>query len=331
MTVFSSHPQEFILAMTQSISETQVVSILDRRKQLKSQRRQRFWQATWRTTAILGCAVGLGWTLSNPQWEITRAEHIKILGNQQIATPVLEFLTPLTFPNSLLTVNPHLIRSTLEKHTHLNRVLITRQLFPPQVIIQVQERSPVAIANCRRCVLLVKPAPQMKPILLGPSDRWLLDEKGIAMPAESYPKLAQEGKIPELSAEGYFQDLKPTDLKTADISQSARNARLVTTTPTLQRQWQQIFAIAQKSPVQVKDVIWENQSTLKLKTALGLIHLGTYRPKQFAAQLRALDVMRSLPERIELHRIAYIDLENPDKPVLELKNQPKLNKPSNSS
>lgn len=317
--------------MTQSISETQVVSILDRRKQLKSQRRQRFWQATWRTTAVLGCAVGLGWTLSNPQWQITKAEHIKILGNQHIATPVLEFLTPLTFPNSLLTVNPHAIRTTLENYTHLNRVLITRQLFPPQVTIQVQERPPVAIANCRRCVLLVKPTPKMKPILLGPSDRWLLDEKGIAMPSESYPELAQSGKMPELFADGYFQTLKSEDLKSVDIPQSARNARFVATNATMQRQWQQIFATAQKSPVKVKDVIWENQSTLKLKTALGLIHLGTYRPKQFEAQLRALDVMRSLPERIDLQRIAYIDLENPDKPVLELKQQPKLNQPLNSS
>jgi cell division protein FtsQ len=317
--------------MTQTISETQVVSILDRRKQLKSQRRQRFWQSTWRTTAILGAAVGLGWTLSNPQWQITKAEQIKILGNDRIAKPVLEFFTPLTFPSSLLTVNPHAIRTTLEKNTHLNRVLITRQLFPPQVTIQVQERPPVAIANCRHCVLLVKPTTNMKPILLGPSDRWLLDEQGIAMPYESYPKLTQDGKMPELLADGYFQELNAADLKSVEIPKSAKNARFVATNTTLQRQWRQILATAQNSPVKVQDVIWENQSTLKLKTSLGLIHLGTYRPKQFAAQLRALDVMRSLPERIDLQRIAYIDLENPDKPVLELKKQPKLTKPLNSS
>jgi cell division protein FtsQ len=317
--------------MTQSMSETQVVSILDRRKQLKHQRRQRFLQASWRTTAILGSAIGLGWTLSNPQWQITKAEQIRILGNQHLATPMLEFLTPVTFPNSLLTVNPDGIRSTLEQHTHLNRVLITRQLFPLQVTIQVQERPPVAIAACNQCVLVVETPQTSKPLLLGPSNRWLLDEKGIPMPSESYPNLVQTGKTPELLVEGYFQPFKAEKAATLRIPDKAKKAKLISVNPALQRQWQQIFATLQKSPVKAKTISWDNQSSVKLKTALGLIHLGTYRAKHFETQLRALDMMRALPDRVDPRQIAYIDLENPENPVLELKAQPKADKTPNPS
>jgi cell division protein FtsQ len=309
-------------------SDTRVVSILDRRKQLKNQRRSQFLQSTWRTCAILSCAIGLGWLFSKPEWQLRNTNQVQILGNSQISSQTIEAFLPLSFPTSLLRVKPGDIKASLKKHTHLDQVFIKRQLFPPHVDIQVQERLPIAVTTCRRCVLVANWV-EGQPITLGPTDLWLLDAQGIPLPYESYPKLRQVSKIPELVATGYLKPLTAENAKTIKIKDLPAQVTLVSVDSTLQKQWQQALKTVNSSPVKIHELNWSDPNNLQFKTDLGLIELGPFSDK-IPAQIRALDQMRSLPQSTDFKKIKSIDLQDPKQPVVELNASTPSSKPQKS-
>lgn len=302
--------------MTDTYSDTQVVSILDRRRQLKRQRRAQFWTKVWRTSFLVGCTAGLAWLFSKPDWQIRQTKQVQILGNSQISAGTLETLLPLSFPTSLLRINPQAIKTALETHTHVDQVLVTRQLFPLRVVIQVQERAPIAQTTCRRCVLVVK-LDQTQSITLGPADLWLLDDRGIPLPFESYPKLLRNSKVPSLVVDHYLQPLPAAQIKKNLPKMLPAQATPVALDSTLQNQWKKVLQPLLRSPVKIQALDLENPNNLVLKTELGMVQLGPLSAK-LTEQLRALDQMRGLPQKQDLKQVKFINLENPQRPTLEL-------------
>jgi cell division protein FtsQ len=302
--------------MTDTFSDTRVVSILDRRKQLKHQRRSQFLISGWRTCAILSFAMGLGWLFSKPEWQLRKTDQVQILGNNQMSAQTLQAFLPLSFPTSLLRVKPGDIKSSLEKHTHADQVSVKRQLFPPHVAIQLQERSPVALTTCQQCVLVANWV-EGQPITLGPANLWLLDPQGIPLPYESYPKLRQLSKIPSLTAAHYLKPLDAKMVKKLSLKNLPTNITLVALDTNVQKQWQNAFKAIHRSPLKIQELDWQNPNDLQLKTELGTVRLGPLSSK-ISDQLKALDKMRALPQTVDLRKIKSIDLENPENPVVEL-------------
>lgn len=294
-----------------------VESILDRRSQLKRQRRNRFLQSSWRVGFTLGLAVALGWGLSQPEWKIRSLSQIKVLGNTQLSNQTLERLIPVTYPSSLIRIQPQKIATQLKTYSHVDRVTISRQLFPPQVNIVVQEREPVAKANCKGCALTYDGQS-----LFGKSNLWLIDSAGVVLPQESYPNL-DSTSLPTLEIDGYLHP------PAAEIKSDTLDGKPVTTSVKQKRQLQGMLPLLVKSPVDIKKVDWRDPKNLKLHTGLGTIHLAdpTQSPKQLKAQLQALDKLRSLPNQIDLKTIAFVDLSDPKYPTLELKAKPKQPQP----
>jgi cell division protein FtsQ len=303
--------------MAETYSES-VVSILDRRKQLKQQRRSQFLQAFWRTFAIFGGVLFMGWFFSRPEWKIRQASQVQIIGNSQLSTRTLETFLPLSFPTSLLRIQPNAIRGALEHHTHIEKVWINRALFPPHITVKVQERPPVALAFCPGCIFVANLDRQ--PVPLGPTNLWLLDTQGIPLPYESYPKLQQSGTMPSLTVSGYFNPIAPENDKQIRAKLPKGLSNLVEVRPETQSHWKTLFETVRKSPVKISAIDLENPENLTIKTEFGVIRLGPYGPK-FAEQLQALDQMRALPQRLNLQKIKSIDLADPKHPVIEL-NQP---------
>jgi cell division protein FtsQ len=310
--------------MADTYSDTNVVSILDRRKQLKQQRRSQFLQSFWRTFAIASGVISLGWLFSRPEWKIRQASQVQIMGNEQISTQALETFLPLSFPTSLLRIKPNAIRVALEQNTHVDKVWVNRQLFPPHIIIKVQERPPVALTPCPSCVLVAEE--NLQPITLGPADLWLLDAQGIPLPYGSYPKLQESNKIPKLSITGYFKPLAPQKMKQFRAKLPSNLSNFVAVDPETQTQWKSMYEILRSSPVQVQQLNWENPKNLQMKTEFGIIRMGAFGPK-FSEQLQALDQMRSLPQRLNLEKIKSIDLVDPKHPVIELNQSAQTPKP----
>jgi cell division protein FtsQ len=314
--------------MTDTFSDTRVVSILDRRKQLKHQRRSQFLISGWRTCAILSFAVGLGWLLSKPEWQLRKTDQVQVLGNNQISAQTLQTFLPLSFPTSLLRVKPGDIKSSLEKYTHADQVSVKRQLFPPHVAIQIQERPPVALTTCQQCVLVANWV-EGQPITVGPANLWLLDPQGIPLPYESYPKLRQSSKIPNLAAAHYLKPLDAKTVKKLSLKKLPANTTLVALDPNIQKQWQNAFKAIHSSPLKIQELDWQNPNDLQLKTELGTVRLGPLSAK-ISDQLKALDKMRALPQTVDLRKIKSIDLENPENPVVELNQSTPSPKPQKS-
>ena len=310
--------------MTNGPAESQVSQILDRRKQLKQQRRIRFWQGAWRTLATISMAVGLGWALSRPEWHIRHSDQVKIVtveGETPRARPTLEQMINLTYPTSLMQLSPQAIARRLETHAHISNAIITRQLFPPHVTISVQEHEPVAVTQCDRCVLTNKTA-EAKSTPLGPAQVWLLDHQGVALPLSSYPNLKPD-QLPSLTVVNFLQQVSDSKPSSVPPSIEGDPATTVVIHPRKQQQWQQLYPILRKSPVKIDSIGWQNTDDLTLTTPLGKVRLGPYG-SQFAQQLQALDQMRSLSKSVDPSQIIYIDLEQPDHPVLELRHPSKL-------
>ena len=312
---------------TTATSESQVNQILGRRRQLKRQRRVRFWQATWRTLATIGLTVGLGWTLTQPEWQIRQPSQVKIItvnGKPPRSRETLEQFLELSYPVSLMQLRPQAIANQLETRAHISKAIVRRQLFPPRLIISVQEHDPVALTRCDRCVLVTDPT-RPNAVSLGPDPVWLLDHRGVALPLSSYPHLSAGQPLPPLEVVNVLKPLPEPATQSLTLSAEAGPVQGMAIDGLKQRQWQQMYPTLHKSPVKIVKVGWQPSNTLILTTQLGQVHLGPYGPK-LGQQLRVLDQMRSLPNAVDPSQIAYIDLEQPERPVLELRN-PSPSKP----
>jgi cell division protein FtsQ len=313
-------------------SESQVDLIRDRQRQLKRQRRNRFLQATWRSVVILGLALGLGWAVSQPEWKLRQQSQITITGNEKLSTSSLQALLPFSFPLSLIRLEPRQIETTLQQHAHVQQVLVSRKLFPPRATIFVKERAPVAMTRCDRCLLITDPN-DPEALKIGPADLWILDDQGVALPAQSYPAFAKSQALPTIAMNNFLSPLPEKAAAPFKAVTASQRAKLVFLPTNKQSQWQRMYRVLKNSPVittdspiQLSSIEWQDLENLKLQTKLGEIHLGPYS-RRFAKQLKALDEMRSLSNTIDTDQVVYINLQNPDQPDLEMRNPPTPQEP----
>jgi cell division protein FtsQ len=313
--------------MANATLDSQLDPILQRRKQLRNQRRLKFLQASWRTFAVSGLAGGLIWVAHLPEWVIQRPSQVSIKGNQLLSTQAIQSLLPLSYPQNLIRLQPEAIAKVLESKAPIDKVTVTRRLFPPSLAVAVQERYPVAVIPCldHHCV-----TPGTASLLSNRTDVWLLDSRGVIMPLKNYPSLQDSAKLPKLTVLGMVQ-VSTRNLEASNPVSQQGSATQVSTLQSErtsivvdkqnQSQWPSLYQAIRHSPVKIFEIDWRDAANLILKTELGTVHLGPYSSK-FADQLHALDQMRKLSRYLSSNRVGYINLENPEHPLLQLKNTP---------
>ena len=119
----------------------------------------------------------------------------------------------------------------------------------------------------------------------------LLDERGTVIPYENYMALNRSRQLPNLKIVGMQEQY--------------------------QAQWISLYQQVSRSPVKVQEIDWREPGNLILHTELGKVYCGSYGDR-FAEQLRTLDQMRHLSEKVEASEIDYIDLRTPKAPLIEL-------------
>ncbi|PSF32251.1 cell division protein FtsQ [Aphanothece hegewaldii CCALA 016] len=170
-----------------------------------------------------------------------------------------------------------------------------------QLSQQLENKPPVARALVTRHLFppkIVIEVKERQPIAVASSNRaWgYLDEEGVFIPQKFY-NLNQKGfKTPTLKVLGY--------------------------NPNYRNYWLQLYPLIHDFPLQIFAIDWQDYSNLVLVTELGNVHLGDYTT-QLAKKLSILGKMRHLSEQIPKSQIVYIDVSNPDSPVVQLKQQPK--------
>lgn len=270
-----------------SVSQTELTT---RRKKLRRARRIRSFQTIWRSLLVGSMATSLVWALTLPDWIIRQPEQVEIEGNHLLSTKAIRSLLPLSYPESILRVQPQAIAKSLESQAPIAEATVTRQLLPPGLTIKVKERNPVAIAFdpiSKEATATTNTQATNSTSLEG-----LLDAQGAWMPLISYTELEQNLKLPTLKVIG-----------------SREQYRLY---------WSEVYQAVSHSPVKVFEIDWRNPANLILKTELGNVHLGPYSSR-LSKQLAVLDRMRELPSRMQPGQIAYINLENPDFPAIQVK------------
>lgn len=259
----------------------------ERRLKLRRQRRWRGVQLLWQTLAIGGMAGGLLWGTTQPIWLIQGPEQVQVVGNRLLSHRKIVGLLALPYPQSLWQIQPQDVAQKLEEQGPIVAAQVSRQLFPPSLMIEVQERQPVAIAQ--------KPAPTP----LAPSEMGWLDAQGNWMPWESYTNLENSSLMPTLKVIGSVRDYG--------------------------KDWPEFYQILSQSAVNIFEIDWQNPGNLILTTELGKVHLGPFSP-QFAQQLQVLDQMRQLPKYMDTSKIAYLDLRDPGTPMVQLPNSSAQNR-----
>jgi cell division protein FtsQ len=276
-----------------SIASVSQEKLTDRRKQLRRARRIKSFQAIWRSLFVGGMASSLVWAITLPDWVIRQPEQVVIEGNHFLSSKAIRSLLPLSYPQSILRVQPQAIAKSLESQAPIAEATVSRQLVPPGLTIQVKERKPVAIAvgTALNGAIAQAAASQNAKTSHATAPPGLLDEQGVLMPSSSYTKLEQNLELPTLKVIGSRDQYRPY--------------------------WSEVYQAVSHSPVKVFEIDWQNPANLILKTELGNVHFGPYSSR-FTEQLGVLDRMRELPTHISPSKIAYIDLKNPDFPAIQM-------------
>ncbi len=300
-----------------------------RRQTLRRKRGVNHLKQLWRLAFVGAAAVGLGWLMTQPIWVLSSPEQIHFKGNVTASEAALRALVPIDYPQSLLKLEPRQLETDLLAKAPLQSAQISRQIFPPGLQIQVQERHPVAIAELMDPLPVTEsvatsdastrnastpsnastsgasapekpavsadrtPAVPPSPAPTRPT-QVLLDETGEWVPLDHYQAQGQLFQLPKLKVLGMRAEYRQA--------------------------WSELYQVIRQSPIQVSEIDWRNPSNIKLKTDLGEVHVGPYSP-QFAQQLEVLDRMRHLANHQEANRVEFIDLRIPSVPRLTMKSE----------
>ncbi len=277
----------------ESIASVSQAQLTTRRKQLRRARRIKSFQAIWRSLFVSGMASGLVWAITLPDWVISNSEQIVIEGNHFLSAKSIRSLLPLSYPESILRVQPQALAKSLESQAPIAEATVTRQLLPPGLTIKVKERKPVAIAQAAN--------PSNAKARSATQETGLLDAQGVWISEKSYTKLEQKLELPTLKVMGSSDQYLPY--------------------------WSEVYQTVSHSPVKVFEIDWRNPANLILKTELGNVHLGPYSSR-LSEQLTVLDRMRELPSHIQTGKIAYINLQNPEFPAIQMEKENDTASPS---
>ncbi len=273
-----------------SISRT---GLEGRRKRLRQRRQMRVIQSIWRTLAISGLASSLLWTAIQPIWVLRDPHEIMISGNQLLSDEAIQSLLMRSYPQSLWRIEPSEIAQSLKQQPAIAQATVTRRLFPPGLIVQIKERVPVAI-SINKSFRALAPMPQdqrksgtnSKKVTVG-----LLDASGVWMPLEKYTLLNPTVQLPSLKVIGFPEQYRPY--------------------------WAQLYQALSQSSVKVMEIDWQDPTNLILKTELGKVLIGT-PSSQLSEQIRVMAQLRHLPTKLNPSQIEYIDLKNPEYPLVQM-------------
>ena len=104
--------------------------------------------AVWRSGLITCCALALGLSATLPYWKIKHQSQIQLDGKLVSSETIYKVLN-FPYPQFIWTINGSNFAQKLESIPSVQAARINKQIIPPKLIINLQERIPVAIATSR--------------------------------------------------------------------------------------------------------------------------------------------------------------------------------------
>ncbi|KAF3886593.1 MULTISPECIES: cell division protein FtsQ/DivIB [Nostocales] len=296
-----------------------------RRKKLRQQRQMKFIQAAWQTFAVSSLASGLLWIAIQPIWVLKTSKDIVILGNHLLPDEAIQSLLVLSYPQSLWRIEPHRLAESLKQEPTIAQATVSRRLFPPGLIVQIDERKPVAIAER---VIRSNSALQDCPVAPTHGESHPTDCPTEAVRATA-PRTEQGNKgsinkkvsVGLLDADGVWIPLDKG--KPLNPNVQLPNLKVIGSPEQYRSYWGSLYQAIMQGSVKVLEIDFQDPTNLILKTELGNVHFGAPNV-QLLEKIKVLAQMRHLPAQLNLSQIEYIDLKNPDQPIVQMNQRKQL-------
>ncbi len=120
---------------------------VERRRRLRQERRRDRMIQLWRLTVFGSSATALGWLLITQGWTLRSKEQVQVSGSERLGTEAVVEAAQLSFPLSLLSLQPSEMENQLVKTLPVQAAVVQRRLLPPGLTVQLEDRRPVAAAR----------------------------------------------------------------------------------------------------------------------------------------------------------------------------------------
>lgn len=122
---------------------------VERRRELRLQRRRERLRNLWRIVVLAGAATGLGWLLLRQGWVLRTPAQIEVLGSRQVSRDQVIREGELKLPLQLLSLRPQQLSARLSAGLPVEQVQVSRLMLPPRLRIELVDREAVARAERR--------------------------------------------------------------------------------------------------------------------------------------------------------------------------------------
>ncbi|MEO1002708.1 MAG: FtsQ-type POTRA domain-containing protein [Cyanobacteria bacterium J06638_7] len=122
---------------------------VERRRELRLQRRHELLRNIWRMVVLLGLSAGLGTLLLRQGWTLSSAEQVEVQGSRHVDREQVISAVELSFPQPLLSLEPRRLAAELQATLPVEQVRVSRWMAPPRLRVEVVDREAVARARRR--------------------------------------------------------------------------------------------------------------------------------------------------------------------------------------
>ena len=261
--------------------------LMRRRAELRRRRRRKVAFGGWRVLAAVAIAAATAWAIASPVWILQSSDAVRVEGNRTLDRTDILRLAALDYPQSLWRIQPQAIADALEARAPIAEASVRRQLLPPGLVVRVRELVPVAVLQVAAAAGPARGGVRQNPQLL------LIDDRGRQIDFERYRALQPPPPLPSLKVvtEHYEQ---------------------------FQEFWPQLYAQVRLASVPIRELRWQVPNQLEIVTNVARVDCGPYGDR-FVEQLETLARFGNLDGRVPPDRAAYIDLRDPDTPILDLR------------
>lgn len=102
--------------------------------------------AIWRSSIVALCTVSLFLIGIMPYWQIRHQSQVQVRGNRLVNTNFIYSTLNFEYPQFIWTINGTILAHRIDSIPSINVARINKIAFPPKLIIELQEKIPVAIA-----------------------------------------------------------------------------------------------------------------------------------------------------------------------------------------
>lgn len=122
---------------------------VQRRKQLRKERRADRLRHLWRLLLYTAASAGLSYLLLREGWSLRQPAQVEVIGSSVVNKDHVIEAASLAFPLPLLDLNPKLLGDTLVSTLPVEQVRVRRLMLPPRLVVKLNDRTAIARAQRR--------------------------------------------------------------------------------------------------------------------------------------------------------------------------------------